>query len=60
MARDAGRKLLALMVRLMAIETGRLVAMGRMALLATELRVLARIFRKLILRIGVAFTTGIQ
>ena len=60
MARGAGRKLLAFIMRLMATETGRLVAMGCMALLATEFRVLARIFRKLILRTGVAFTTGIH
>src|ERR1700680_5071371 len=60
MARSAGRQLLAFMVRLVAAETGRLVAVSSVALLATEPGVFARELGKLILRHGVAFAAGIE
>lgn len=60
MARGAGRQLLPFMVGLVAIETGRFVAVRSMAFLATEPGVLARELGELVLRPGMAFAACIE
>ena len=60
MARGAGRQLLTFMVRLVAAETGRFVAVGSVAFLATEPGVFARKLGELILRPRVAFAASIE